>query len=559
MVIEGTYKLCGYIDYIPSSVGFVTPVFKDQENMYCIQVSAERKRRLEWELLPLEYHSSVFLTDQRREFKLGDSFLYGFKWEDALFFAEGKDMADFLSKSVLPTAKEGHELVKEFIADWISLEPVSQEITKESIWKNCLDFIGNYSRTMPGIFFENFEVVEFNSGILTLKSRNESVKKVFVSKFEEQLILFFRKEIPNFQITIIQDDNILPALPFVYFGGGEPLISQGSFIIETSIKPFQDFDNFIVSAFNSNAYHRALDFIENKSASILTIRGAAGVGKTHLLNSIAKHLTKSVSDKKVGVYTVFSQSDSKNEISESEIEQFETSASDNDIIIIDDAHNINDKKLTLQRLIRVFKKWRGMDKSIVLSFRDSFQVDLLPEFLEDTQQLVFTLPDEVDKLKIIESKINSYNIRLTGRDILMLSEDRQIQSITDIQRYLTRVYLTEDFKTISRNIFLSHHYSDYFNIKWVESSVYDYFRLNQEHSYFVLPEIATVNAKIISRFIKDLFIVPHHGSVIAKETEYVDGVFYSFDTLQYYLFESKPFKKVVSEILRELILKGDAE
>ena len=557
MVLDETYSLFGYIEYISSTVGFVTPVFKSDEDTFYVQVSSGKKRIREWELLPSEYHPFVLPVKENNKNHLSGYFLYGFKCDDSLIFASGKEMAEYLSTSFLPSAKDGIELAKGFIRDWVSLDPVVEEITKERIWKNCLDLIGKDSKTMPGIFLENFSVIEFYNGVLTLSSKNDSVKKAFESKFQEQLISYFSQEIPDFKIDIIQETNILPTKQLIYYGGGRPLYSQGSFIVETKIKSFQDFDNFIVSSFNTKAYHQAVGFIESETSSILTIRGAAGVGKTHLVNSIAKHFTEKDTHNKVGVYTVFSKPENKNKFTEFEIEQFEITASANDIIIIDDAHNIDKETYTAQRLIKILKRWRAMNKSIVLSFRDSLQVDFVPELIEDSEQLILFQPSEDDKLKFIESKINTYNIQLSGRDILTLSEDRQLQNFTDIQRYLTRAYLAEEFRTVKRNVFLSYQYETYFTSKLLESLVYDHFRLNQEHPYFVFPEVASLNARIISHFIQDLFLAPHHGSRIVKETDYIDGIFYSFDAMQYYLFESEPFKKTILEILREVILNRD--
>jgi chromosomal replication initiation ATPase DnaA len=560
MVAKDKYRICGYIEYVASSVGFVTPVFSDEDDKLYVQVSSGNKHaRREWELLPSEYRAFVISAEENKETKIDNSFLYGFKNGETLVFATGEDMSRYLSNSFLPIAKEGHELAKGFIEDWISLEPVLEDTTKESVWKSCLDFIGNRSKTMPGISFENFEVVEFSNGILTIRSRNKAVRKVFETKYLEDLVSYFRKEVPSFNINIIENTDAFPPMPFIYFGGGDAVYAQGSYFVETRIRPFQDFDNFIVSNFNVDAYHRALAFIDNKSAPILTISGTAGVGKTHLVNSIAKHFIENNRDKKIGIYTVFSQPNPNIEITRTEIEQFANTASDNDVIIIDDAHNINQELHSLQLFTKVLKRWKEMNKSIVLSFRDSFQIDVIPEFAKYTEQLVLTRPSEVDKLKIIESKINSYNIRLSGKHILALSEAHQIQNITDVQRYLARIYLAEELKTSKRNIFLSHHFSDQLNVQLIESFVYDYFRLNQKPSPLSFPETATLNAKVISHFIQALFMNSKPESRSNAEMAYIDGLYYSFDTMQYYLFESKPFRNTILEILRELIMSGNID
>src|SRR4051794_3771288 len=117
MVTEKTYKLCGYIEYIPLSTGFVTPVFaRDGDRLY-VQFCSKDQKESELNLLPKEYHDYVIPAD--KNVFPGKPVLYGFKWDADVFFATGKEMADYLKTSFLPKAKEGKELAEGFIKDWL--------------------------------------------------------------------------------------------------------------------------------------------------------------------------------------------------------------------------------------------------------------------------------------------------------------------------------------------------------------------------------------------------------------------------------------------------------
>jgi len=471
-----------------------------------------------------------------------------------LFFAEGMKMAAYLSESFIPAAREGLELAKGFVEDWASLEPVIEKTNKENIWKKCLEFIGKFSKTMPGIFLENFDLTGFANGHLTLKSKNESVKKVFEAQFKPELIAHFTEEIAGFEITITEENMLVPNLPFVYFGGGTNLCTQGSLIVQTSINRFQGFDNFIISGFNATAYGKAIRFMENKSAPILTIQGSAGTGKSHMINSIAERLSNEDSKKKIAIYTIFSQPGMSSEITKSEMEEFEFRASQYDIIFVDNADHINSYG-GLNSLMAIMKKWSDLGKKMVLSFREPFKPGMVKELENKSEHLFLNEPDEADKLKIIKSKSAAHNIKLTGRDILRLSEDRAIKSVADIQRKLARIYLTKEFKDLSRQTFLSPG-KENINIKLLESSVFEYFTTKLDHPGYPPKDPSIYYPKIISLFINDLFISSHHGTIPGSYMpDYTDAVFYSLDSLQYYFFENEQFRRTVSEILVDLVSK----
>jgi len=556
MIINQTYRLHGYIEYVSSPVGFVTPVFFGESDDYFIQVTSSANHNNNWEKLPYEYHSLVIPTKASEENHTA-SIVYGFKWDNILFFGTGKNMAEYLSQSFLPNTKLGRELAIGFLEDWISIEPVQESLSKEAIWKKCLGFVGNESKTMPGIFFETFEVVDYNQGLLTIKSKNSNIKRVFESQFKEEIISYIRSEIDNFEIELLDNPVvILPALPFIHYGGGEGTHLQGSVIMQTKINPYKGFYNYIVSDFNVEAYQSALNYIQKSTSPVLIVRGAAGTGKSHLVHSLAKQINNTRDDRKVGIYNVFFNS--SNVINEQELQHFETTALENDVIIIDDAHNLNTTNGSFQKLVTLLKKWSELQKTVVLTYRDSYQINPILNLVDHCEQVMIKQPADLDKLKFIDAKINDYNIRLTGRDILSLSANIDLRSISDIQRHLTRLYLIENIKDRTRNHFISYNKKDFHSLKWVESCVFEYFNIdnNANRYHYGNQDVVTLNAKIISHFIQEILLVPPHGIDASSEIASVDGYFYSIDNLQYLLFESKQFKEIILDIMNDLVYRG---
>lgn len=552
MITEQKYNLCGYIEYVTTPIGFVTPVFKNLREDYFVQVSAGSNKNLEWIPLQKEYSNSIKNYNESILQLTEEAFVYGFKWNSSVYFATGKDMAAYLTSSFLPKAEVGKDLAIDFINDWLSLEPTAEVTNKERIWKKCLDIIEIQSKTLPAVFRENFDIIGFENGRLNILSKNESIKKVFETQFQNLLLTSLSDEIPGFNISFIKHHEEFTPLPFVYFGGS--MYPQGSFFIETKINSFQDFDNFIVGSFNEQAYFQALDFIESESNSLITIYGEIGVGKTHLINSIAQRLANGRTAQKVGLYSFFSTGNTNADIPDSEFLQLERSATFHDVIIIDDVHTAIRKKTNLRRLTRLLKKWKDLNKSVVLSIQYNNTNDINIELSENSEQLVLNMPDEFDKLRIFKSKAIAHNIPLSGIEISRLAEDKEINTVADIQKYVTRLFIADDIRTDWKDFIIP--YRNYhLNRSRIESYVYDYVRFNMEHFSAIPPIRTQVSTKVISHFIQDLFSSSHHGEQNRPDKYFVDGAFYSFDILQYYLFQNKVFKTTVSEILRELILR----
>ncbi len=469
-------------------------------------------------------------------------------------------MEEYLSISFLPQAKLGKDLALGFINDWRSLEPKSESATKENIWKKCLDFVSERSRVLSRVFNKNFEILEYTEDTLVIRSKRESIKDVFESKFKDEIVLYLRDEIPDFKIEVVNSQQaIFPALTTLKAGTGFQFYAKGSYFIETRINPSQEFDNFIVSSFNAEAYSFALNLIQAPLPFFVIIRGAAGTGKTHLTHSIANYISEYQVGTKVIVFNVLPALSKRGQLDEFNIDELETIASDNDVIMIDDLQNINIDQSSIQALVRILKLWREMNKSIILSYRDPFQIDIPIEISANSQQLVLMPPNESDRVKLIESKIKDYGIHLTRNDFLQLSGDQELRNISDIQKKLIRLYLTERLKSRSRNIFISHSPKEYLKPDLVNTCVGRYFKLNKKNSFIEYSNKTSLNARIVSSFIQDIFSVSQPGRRSHPEITSSGQTFYFFDSLQYHLFENKEFREIILAILWELLSRKDKE
>jgi chromosomal replication initiation ATPase DnaA len=554
MVKTETYKLFGYIEYVTSPVGFVTPVFVNDQEEYYIQATSAKGRENLWEVLPQEYIEVIKSISTPKVNDNPITLLYGFKWREQLFFGSGMEMEDYLTKHFLPNTHEGKNLAVEFIKDWKNLEHQIDSFSKEIVWKECLDFVGSQSRTFPRIFAENFEVLEYKDSTLILEAKNESVKDVFELKFINEIITHIREYNPYFKIEIkSHQQKTLNALPTTYQESSNSFYIQGSYLHETKINPSKEFNTFIVGNFNAKAYQYALDITQKMSSFFLIIRGEAGTGKSHLTHSIAKQLSQSQERKKVVIFNVQPIQNQTEKNIEFDVEKFKTIALENDVIMIDDLQNINFEKSNFQKLIKILKFWRGMNKSIVLTYRSSFHIEMLSDLTSTTyQELILTPPNELDKLLLIESKVKYYNLNLDRKDLVRLSEDKEVISVRELQKQLLKTYLTQNIKSRFKNPYLTYYKEDFFTSIKVDACVSRYFETNLHTS--ILPvEKSFSNVKLVSYFIQDIFSESKVEDKTEVENRFQYSLYYSLDSLQDHLFNSNDFKEAVITILLNLL------
>lgn len=133
---------------------------------------------------------------------------------------------------------------------------------------------------------------------------------------------------------------------------------------------------------------------------------------------------------------------------------------------------------------------------------EPFQIDIPTELSANSQQLVLMPPNESDKLKLIESKIKGYGIHLQRSDILRLLEDQELKNISDIQKQLIRLYLTEALNSRSKNIFISHSTQEHLKPDIINTCVGRYFKSNEKISFIEDFSKTYLNVRVVSFLFK---------------------------------------------------------
>lgn len=551
MTPEKQYDLVGYIEYVKSNTGFVTPVFVDSLGKYVVQVSEKVNQWPIWEELPKMYYQSVSKTSNIRQIIFTDSIIYGFKWNEHVFFGSGKIMSQYLLESVLPESGTDADLIYAFLTDWPLLEPLRDIITEENVWEKCIEYIRLSSKVLANIIRTHLIFESYQESTLILRAKNVYVKGVFENRYKDDLISFIKLRVTTFNI-IIKTDLIEKILsPNLLFEIGYLIGRFGTHIAKTYINKYQDFETFVVSDFNQRAVEKAFSYVSKGSSGTFIIAGRAGTGKSHLLNSIANLISDTEKGVTVAFYTILDEFNIEGKIANTQLEQFEASASTNDVIIIDDLDNVSTQE-NLDRLLGAISRLNSLGKSIVVSSKEP--LNKLPlDALKGTKEIAYlSMPSESDKVKLLKVKSKELNIALSNYEIERLSGFIELNSVSDVYKLLVRTNILRDIGR-SLNEMQKSTVFDTLNSQLLRKSIDTHFwhsRNRWPHSWYFFDN--DIYLDILSRFCMDLFATSKSRKPSNETSLYNATYIHSLNSLYHAYFSSEEFRILISDISSSL-------
>ena len=236
--------------------------------------------------------------------------------------------------------------------------------------------------------------------------------------------------------------------------------------IATNLNPRYTFDTFVVGSNNSLAHAASLAVAESPAEvyNPLFIYGGVGLGKTHLMHSIAHYVMENNPDAKVLYVTseVFTNElieAIRNRSDTSSIQEFRRKYRNIDILLIDDIQFIIGKESTQEEFFHTFNALYESKKQIIISSDkppkefETLEERLLSRF-EWGLPVDIQSPDYETRMAILRKKgeLDGYTI---DDEVLNYIATNVKSNIREIEGALTKIVAVSRLKNIEVNVELA--------------------------------------------------------------------------------------------------------
>ena len=236
--------------------------------------------------------------------------------------------------------------------------------------------------------------------------------------------------------------------------------------IATSLNPRYTFDTFVVGSNNQLAHAASLAVAESPAEvyNPLFIYGGVGLGKTHLMHSVAHYVLNNNPSAKVLYVTseVFTNElieAIRNRSDTSSIQEFRKKYRNIDILLIDDIQFIIGKESTQEEFFHTFNALHESKKQIIISSdKPPTEFETLEERLRSRfvwgLQVDIQSPDYETRMAILRKKgeLEGYTI---DDEVLKYIATNVKSNIREIEGALTKVVAVSRLKNIEVNVVLA--------------------------------------------------------------------------------------------------------
>ena len=345
--------------------------------------------------------------------------------------------------------------------------------------------------------------------------------------------------------------------------------TQDSRYEEAHLNPKYTFDTFIVGSNNKFAQAAALAVAESPGDTYnpLFIYGGAGLGKTHLMHSIAHYIIEHNQDSKVLYVT---SEEFTNELIETirngnntAMTKFREKYRNIDVLLVDDIQFIIGKESTQEEFFHTFNSLHSAKKQIIISsdkppkdmeileerFRSRFEWGLiaditLPDY--ETRMAILHKKEEMDGYNIDESVIKyiADNIKSNIRElegafnkVMAFAKLEQREVTLELAEQALKDIISPDKKKVITPEYIISVVAEHFNVSAADLSG------NKRNSKIVVPrqiamylcrDLIDTSLKTIGKSLgnRDHTTVMHGIEKIEKEIESNDNVRNTVDILK---------------------------
>ncbi|MDR0632979.1 MAG: chromosomal replication initiator protein DnaA [Holosporales bacterium] len=330
--------------------------------------------------------------------------------------------------------------------------------TLEKTWESVLRDI---TKTLgPGCCQSWFSQVvphSFTDGVLLMHATKRLVKDRLSSQYPEELLLFWRKYLPqvsSIEVVVANPDADCPLLPSssgVEHEPGNANVDEQSANNETAeqcslLDKRFTFDNFIVGKPNEFAYAAALRVADSDKPQFnpLFLYGGVGLGKTHLMHATAWKIRTNHTKRRIMylsaeqfMYQFIRSLRFKDTMS------FKAQLRSVDVLMIDDFQFIGGKETTQEEFFHTFNALVDNNKQVVIS------ADKSPSDLENIgdrlkSRLGWGLVADIHpttyelRLGILQSKAELLNIDIP-KDVIEFLSAKITSNVRELEGALNRI------------------------------------------------------------------------------------------------------------------------
>jgi len=303
------------------------------------------------------------------------------------------------------------------------------ELLKEK-WDKILESIRD-DNELSNVAFKTWllplKVFRIEGNVLKITAPFEQAATYVENKYKTFLYVAVAEAMgEEYEIKIITEDEALkekplePETPKKAAAAPAPKVTEEQ---KTNLNPRYTFDTFVIGSNNRFAHAAALAVAESpgKEYNPLFLYGGVGLGKTHLMHSVAHYILQQDPTKKVLYVTseVFTNEliDSIRNGNNNSMTAFREKYRNIDVLLIDDVQFIIGKESTQEEFFHTFNALHGANKQIIIS-SDRPPKDM--ETLEARLQSRFewgliadiSSPDYETRMAILRKKeeLDGYNI-----------------------------------------------------------------------------------------------------------------------------------------------------
>ncbi len=228
--------------------------------------------------------------------------------------------------------------------------------------------------------------------------------------------------------------------------------------VSKSLNKSYTFENFVVGESNDLAFYSAKKVVQKFSSNYnpLFLYGGVGLGKTHLLNSIAWEIQKDSKRKFIYMSAERFMYQFIKSIKFKETITFKEQFRSADVFMIDDLQFIGGKESTQQEFFHLFNDLIDMKKQIIItadkSPNDILDIDLKLKSRLSGGLVVDILPtDNLLRTKIIKKKLMEKNSFLESEIIKFLA-DKITNNVRELEGAINKIIAYSDLMKINLDL-----------------------------------------------------------------------------------------------------------